>query len=260
VKLLEGITSDFFSGEALYETLLVSHGRVAFGPEHFARLRASCAELGFPPPPPDAEVLENLRSFLAPPKPYHDMDVRLNLRRDHESFWIAAREVGPEIAVARRDGAPAIVFRLPDDRRDRARHKWVERRTLNLAMSAAREAGAHEALLFAPDGSLLEGATSNVFAVFAGRLRTPPTDARILPGVTRSALCAIASEIGLTLDEAPIDEEMLRAADEVFLTSAVRMLVPVIAIDGDQVGSGESGEVARDLARRLWAKAFGADD
>lgn len=260
MKFLEGIPDDFFTGEALYETLLVSRGRVAFGPEHFARLRASADELGFPPPPADAEILERLHAYFSAPGPGREIDVRLNLRLAHDSFWLAVRPVEPGIEVARQHGVPVLIYRLPDDRRARARHKWVERQALEEARQAAREAGAHEALLVAPDGCLLEGATSNVFTVIDGRLRTPPTDARILPGVTRSALCRVAMESGLEIDESPVSEGMLLAADEVFLTSAVRLLVPVVTIDGQPVGSGEPGAVARDLAPRLWQMAFGGPD
>jgi len=256
MKPFPGSLQEFYAGEGLFETLLVERGRVAFGREHLARMRGSASELGFPPLPPDEWVLDRLDAYLTTAG-LRDANVRLNLRVDRESFSILTRIVDPFLEQARSQGVNVVTVHLHVDRRGRARHKWVERKTLAAAMVTAREAGAGEALLIAPDGCLLEGATSNVFCEFGGRLCTPPTDARILPGVTRSAICEIAAEVGLEIDEAPVSDGLLRSASEVFLTSAVRMLVPVIAIDAKPVGSGVPGPVARGLAPRLWERAFG---
>lgn len=259
MKAFTGTIEDFFAGEGLFETLLVERGRVAFGPEHLARMRASARELGLGAMPEDDWILEGLDAHFTAAR-LRDADIRLNLRVDRESFSILTRPVDASIEDARTRGIAVVTFRLDADRRGRARHKWLERKTLAAAMARAREAGAGEALLVAPDGCLLEGATSNVFCVLDGRLRTPPTDERILPGVTRSAICAIAAQAGIGLDEAPVDEARLRAASEVFLTSAVRMLVPVVAIDERPVGEGTPGPVAQQLAPLLRLRAFGGLD
>lgn len=115
------------------------------------------------------------------------------------------------------------------------------------ARRRARSRGAHEALLTSPDGQILEGATSNVFALVEDRLVTPPRDAGILPGVTRRVLLEIAGRVGLGTDERTVDRGLLARADEVVLTSTVREVVPVVAVDGEPVGSGAPGPVARDL-------------
>jgi branched-subunit amino acid aminotransferase/4-amino-4-deoxychorismate lyase len=247
---------EFFAGHALYETLLVESGRVAFAREHFARLRSSAEELGFAPPPRDQEIRREIRAHLSSAA-LRDRSVRLNLRLDREGLSLLTRPVADEIPVARREGVGVITVQLEEDRRGRARHKWVERKNLDDAMAEARRAGAGEALLIAPDGSLLEGATSNVFLRIDGALVTPPTDARILPGVTRSALCSVVRDAGMIVRETSIDAGGLRAASEVFLTSAVRMLVPVISIDGRRIGDGTPGPAARKLSPLLWERAFG---
>lgn len=259
MKVFEGQVGEFFEGDGLFETFLVDRGRIAFATGHFDRLRASARELGFPAPPSDTAILDWLQQYLADAG-LAERTLRLNLRLDHGAFSVLTREVDPAIAKAREHGVAVVTVRLSRDRRGRARHKWVERKNLEDAMRRARAAGAGEALLVAPDGCLLEGATSNVFCAIEGVLRTPPTDARILPGVTRSALFAIAHEIGVRIDESPIDAESLLAADEVFLTSAVRMLVPVIRIDERTVGNARPGPLARRLRPLLWAAAFGAPD
>jgi D-alanine transaminase len=256
MKPFEGTLAEFFAGEGLFETILVEGRRVAFGPEHLARLRNSAAETGLPAPPPDASVLATLDRHLAD-RGLADATVRANLRVDRHSFTFLARPVDAGIVGARERGVGAITFRLDDDRRGRARHKWVERKPLAAAMRKAGESAAEEALLVAPDGCLLEGASSNVFCVVGGTLRTPPTDTRILPGVTRSAICSIASGLRIPLAEGAIDVQSVFGADEVFLTSAVRMLVPVVALDGQPVGTGRPGPISRRLGPLLWARAFG---
>lgn len=115
------------------------------------------------------------------------------------------------------------------------------------ARRRARSRGAHEALLTGADGQILEGATSNVFALVDDRLVTPPCDAGILPGVTRRVVLEIAGRLGLPTDERAVDRGLLTRADEVLLTSTVREVVPVVAVDGDPVGGGAPGPVARDL-------------
>lgn len=256
MKPFAGSIEEFFAGEGLFETFLVERGRIVFAREHLARLRASAAELGFPPPPQDEQILTSLTAQVTSAG-MAKRALRLNLRLDHGVLSFLLREVEPALAAARAHGVPVITVRLSHDRRERARHKWVERRTLRDAMHRAREAGASEALLIAPDGCLLEGATSNVFCVVDGNLRTPPTDARILPGVTRSTIQAIAKELGIAVDDSPVDASTLHAATEVFLTSAVRMLVPVVSIDGQPVADREVGPLARRLSTLLWQRALG---
>jgi branched-chain amino acid aminotransferase len=100
--------------------------------------------------------------------------------------------------------------------------------------------GVEEGLLVAGDGSLLEGLSSNFFALFDGRLHTERE--RVLPGITRSAVLAVAA------DAAPIDEHAVHRRDlprvsEAFITSVSRGVLPVVRIDGGEVGSGRVGPV-----------------
>jgi len=120
-----------------------------------------------------------------------------------------------------------------------------------LAMRAARAVGAREALLYDSAGQILEGATSNVFAVFQGRLRTPPETAAILPGITRGHVLRLARAAGIAVELSALPKVALAQADEVFVCSSIRELVPVVNIDGHPVGSGVPGPVTRDLLSRF---------
>lgn len=116
-----------------------------------------------------------------------------------------------------------------------------------LALSKARAAGAHEALILNQRGEVAEGTTSNVFMVREGAVTTPPLDAGILPGITRQKLLEAAREMGIAIREASISPVELAAADEVFLSSSIREVLPVVRVDGRQVGSGRPGPVTKAL-------------
>ena len=122
---------------------------------------------------------------------------------------------------------------------------------------AARRAGYDEILLLDREGFVAEGPTCNVFLVDAddgsgggasdGALRTPP-ERRILPGITRASVIALARHDGLTVRETRIRPEELAAAAEVFLTSTSARVAPVASVDGAPVGGGPTGDVPVDDA------------
>jgi branched-subunit amino acid aminotransferase/4-amino-4-deoxychorismate lyase len=124
-----------------------------------------------------------------------------------------------------------------------------------LAMRAARAQGAAEALLEDAHGSILEGSTSNVFAVFRGILVTPPQSAAILPGITRARVLELARST-LPVEERALHKAELAQADEVFITSSIRELVPVVRIDGRAVGPGAPGPITLDLLAQFRAAAL----
>jgi para-aminobenzoate synthetase/4-amino-4-deoxychorismate lyase len=128
-------------------------------------------------------------------------------------------------------------------------HKWADRRRVD---QAEARAGGRVALLLDTDLTVLEASRGNVFVVSEGAVVTPPTDGRILPGVTRARVLSIAEELGLPVREDTISLKGLTSADEVFLTGAVRGVEPVRSCDG---ASWEQGELTRELAeqlRRYW--------
>jgi branched-chain amino acid aminotransferase len=113
---------------------------------------------------------------------------------------------------------------------------------------AAREAhsrGAEEAILLNLEGFLAEGATSNVFVVRDGTILTPPLSAGILPGITREVLLERLAALGLSFREMPLRLDDLLSADEAFLTSTTREVVPVRQVDEHVIASGTPGPLTR---------------
>jgi branched-chain amino acid aminotransferase len=130
-----------------------------------------------------------------------------------------------------------------------------------LAVYEANQKGAQEALMLGRDGQILEGASSNIFIVKDGTLRTPEPQPGILIGITRATVLASAVAEGMRVEEAEIRPEDLYAADEAFLTSSIREVMPVVLADGQTIGSGAPGSVTKRLHRaylRAVAEATGA--
>jgi branched-chain amino acid aminotransferase len=146
------------------------------------------------------------------------------------------------------DGARCVTVAL---QREKAQSK--DTRFLSTAQGAYQNlpAGVHEGLLLGEDGALLEGLSSNVFAVLDGVLRTE--DVRALRGTTRALVLELARRI------VPVSLEAVRKADlgraaEVFLTSVSREVLGVVRVDDVTVGRGKPGALAKELRKRYRAR------
>ncbi|WP_261843870.1 aminotransferase class IV [Aliamphritea ceti] len=116
-----------------------------------------------------------------------------------------------------------------------------------LVLQQARQAGAAEAILIR-DGILTEGASSNLFMVENGVIYTPKSSSEILGGVTRELLLQLADEQGIPCLQVDIEYSRLLTADEVWISSSTRAIVPVLSIDGQKIADGNKG--------RLWQQMF----
>jgi branched-subunit amino acid aminotransferase/4-amino-4-deoxychorismate lyase len=116
-----------------------------------------------------------------------------------------------------------------------------------LATRAAQASGAKEALIVDRNGRVLEGSTSNVFAVVAGVVVTAPEELGVLAGVTRSHVLELMREQGIRVELRALSVPELAQASEVFITSSIREIVPVVQVDGKSIGSGRPGPLATGL-------------
>src|SRR5699024_2149560 len=107
-----------------------------------------------------------------------------------------------------------------------------------IALREAQEAGAHEAVLANTRGAISEGATSNVFLEIDGELLTPPLASGCLPGITRELCIEWAREEGVALRETTIPIDVMNTTPHAALTSALKGIVPVRAIDGRSIEPG----------------------
>ncbi len=123
--------------------------------------------------------------------------------------------------------------------------------TAVLAVRQARQAGASEALIVDSQERVLEGATSNVFALLDGQLVTPPESDGILLGITRETVLSVASELGLPVRQASLTLSDVKRASELFISSSIRELVPVVSVDGVTIADGRPGQLTGRLLLAL---------
>ncbi|HVP74908.1 MAG TPA: aminotransferase class IV [Gaiellaceae bacterium] len=237
---------------AVFETLRVYEGRPFRLVGHLDRFAASAARLGLPPPEREAFTAAVAEALAAAGVP--DAVLRL--------LWTAGRE------GMHRPVGLALVSSLPPDLDELharglrlATVPWAPgalagaKSTSYAANLAARDAAARrdadDALLVAADGTVLEAPTANVWWREHDRLLTPTLELPILAGVTRAALLELAPAVGYTLEEGSYPLERLLEAEEVFLSSSIREVMPVVAVDGRPVGSGVPGPAAAALQRAL---------
>jgi D-alanine transaminase len=117
----------------------------------------------------------------------------------------------------------------------------------------ALDAGAREAILLR-DGLVLEGASSNVFAVVEGVLYTAPKDKQILAGITRDLIVELVQQRGLAFREQALPAARLSDASEIWISSSTREMVAVTELDGKPVGNGQPGPVYRQVWE--WYRVF----
>jgi branched-subunit amino acid aminotransferase/4-amino-4-deoxychorismate lyase len=129
-----------------------------------------------------------------------------------------------------------------------------------LAMQEALRTGGFEGVMRNYKGELAECTQSNLFIVKDGAALTPPLDAGLLPGITREFLFEIGATAGIPVREAVLKDADLLGADEAFLTSTTREVVPIVKVDDRTVGTGKPGPVTQALleAYRLGADALTA--
>jgi branched-chain amino acid aminotransferase len=118
-----------------------------------------------------------------------------------------------------------------------------------MARLEAIRRGADDAVMLDPQGFVAEASAANLFIVRDGRLVTPWPKA-CLEGITRGAALELATTAGIQTQERDITPTEVLNADEVFLTGTGSEIVPVVAVEGQEIGDGRAGPVTRDLAER----------
>ena len=119
-----------------------------------------------------------------------------------------------------------------------------------LAKVESIQAGAGEALMLNKDGYVAECAGDNVFIFKNNILRTPPSSAGILVGITRNVVMKLATEMGVQVREELMTRYDLYIADECFLTGTAAEIIPVVKIDGRTIDTGKPGKLTLDLLKR----------
>jgi branched-chain amino acid aminotransferase len=160
-------------------------------------------------------------------------------------LFVTVEPFTPVDEALRHAGVPCVT--LPG-RRERPEAKDTRFLATAQAAYATLPPGVHEGLLVDDDGAILEGLSSNFFAVHEGRLRTEET--RALRGVTRSMVLELARDM-LPLGDGALHVDELAETRECFITSVSREVLPVVRIDAVEIGKGTPGPITRELIRRF---------
>jgi branched-chain amino acid aminotransferase len=251
----------FLYGDSVYETIATMHGRPFALAQHLDRLERSAGRIGLPLPPRasiEAAVAATLaeasndesRVRVVVTRGTGAMDLDPASAGEPQLVVIVTPRNGPTPEMYQAGVGVAIVSVTRNDPRaiDPAVKSGNYLNNVLALGEARRRVRAHEAILCASGGSVAEGATSNVFFVSAGEVRTPALAVGILDGITRGMVLDLCRQHGIPAAErAFVAPDELRAADELFLTSAVRGVLPVTAVDGVPVGDGKPGPMTRRL-------------
>lgn len=247
----------FIFGDGVYEVIPVYGGRLFRLEQHLDRLACSLAAIRLDNPLATEEWRQCLQELVAR---NGDGDQSLYLQitrgaapRDHAfpkdvspTVYAATSPLKPMAAEVAEQGVAAIT--LDDIRWQRCDIKAITLLANILMRQRAVEQGAAEALLVR-DGLVNEGAASNLFMVKDGVLVTPPKGPLLLPGITRDLVLELAAAEGIAHREAAITPADLQAAEEVWLTSSTREILPVTHLDQRPVGNGRPGPLWRRMMR-----------
>ena len=237
-------------GYAVFDFFRVLRGKPLFVQDYLRRFQNSARLLGLEPPFDLASLEAQVHRFIQA-NDLQDAGLHLLLTGGDSpdgftpgapTLVLQARALKPSPPEVYRQGAKLISHAYARD--------IPEAKTTNYCVALAlfpqqREAGAVD-ILFHRDGLVSETARSNVFIVQGGVLRTPENG--VLPGVTRKQLLELAREHG-PLELGPVQLEDVFAADEVFITSSLKGVMPIVALDGKSLGDGQPGPLTRHLMR-----------
>ena len=245
----------FMRGRSAFETTRVYAGRAFRLDRHLDRLAESAARLGIEVPPRLEQLAAGVLRAAGPVDAFLRIYVTPGREGGSEPEALAlVGELPPDLEDLRARGMALITVPLGIDPPYPLGGVKSTSYALNMmAVDEARRRGADDAVFLARGGVVLEGSTTNVWWRRGDTLYTPALGLGVLAGVTRAALAEVAPELGFRVEEDAYPVAELLAADEVFTSSSVREVMPVVSVDASPVGDGAPGPAARSLQQALRA-------
>jgi branched-chain amino acid aminotransferase len=243
-------------GYGCFDFMRTYNGQVIFIKDHVQRLFRTAAQIGIDLPLSETELIELVKETLRRNPPV-ESSVRILVTGGSSPDFITPQG-SPRIAIMvspfnpyppawYREGASVITVAHS---RAIPGAKTIDYIRAILVLAEARQKGAIEAVYIDAEGQVREGTTSNIFAFIGDRLATPGM--HILCGVTRQKV------LGLAEDKYPVDireihRDELVHADEVFITSSNRLIVPIVRVDDEVIGTGRPGARTRAIMQAFTA-------
>ncbi|MDY6836890.1 MAG: aminotransferase class IV [Thermodesulfobacteriota bacterium] len=249
-------------GEGLFETFRVYQGgRLAFVEDHLDRMAEGCRFFSFPFS--RQKALEALTQALKKIPQDSETRLRLNLisHGDHgaeETSYHTAWEPLKKVRIEQGQGV-RLGF-APFQRFSQSpllRFKTTSYLENIYVLTWARKGGFFDALFINERGAITEGSITNVFFLNNDKMVTPPTDAGLLPGVTRKQILEVARSIGIVVTESTVTPEALNQFDGAFVTNSVIEILPVTAVGDVTYGTPKIIDTLREgYQKRLHASLF----
>ncbi len=247
-------------GDGIFETLKIADGVVWYLDRHLQRMRESAITVGITFPEDGeqwiARVLQRVEEFAI-----RDATLRITLTRGiNETTGLRYDVTAPPTVIVTAYAAPqlpatlyskGISARVATNRRnDRSSVSRIKTTSYAESLSAFLEAqasGYEDAIFLNTRDFVAEATASNVFVSLNGIVVTPSILHGALPGITRAIVMDIAHKHNIPANEREIGYEELLNADEIFLTSSVRGIVPVTRLIDNDLGNGFPGEVTQKI-------------
>jgi branched-chain amino acid aminotransferase len=258
----------FLYGEGVYEVMRTYQRRPFLYGAHLERLRRSAGMINLAVPFADAELLARIEETAAV---FYDaqgtagraveMYIRVLLTRGVGQLTydpaacpvptliiIIKPQVDPS-AAAYDQGVNVVLVPIVRNHPSSINPLIKSNNLLNnsLASQFAMRQGGFEAIMRNYRGEISECSQSNLFIVKHGIVLTPPIDAGLLAGITRAFVFDVGSAVGVTVRETTLNDADLFNADEMFLTSTTREIVPIVKVNDSQIGMGTPGPVTRQM-------------
>ncbi len=250
----------FIFGDGIYEVIPVYGGCLFRLDEHLQRLDDNLAEVRIKQPLKREQWREVLNEIVARNQEAHGAEQSVYLQvtrgvaeRDHgfpdshvePTLFIMSSPLKPLPADTAEKGVAAITHE--DIRWKNCHIKSTSLLGNILLRQYAYDEHAAEAILIR-DGEVTEGAASNLFAIIDGVLITPPKGPLLLPGITRDLILELAQQHQIAACEAFITPAQLKGAEEIWLTSSTKEILPVTTLNGNAVNDGKPGKRWREMS------------
>ncbi|MBS4216755.1 D-amino-acid transaminase [Bacillus sp. FJAT-49711] len=250
-------------GDGVYEVIRIYDGVLFTGDEHLERFYSSAEKIQISVPFQKEELLELIQQLIQENE-VKDGSLYMQMTRgaSPRNHLFPSKDTKPVLTAYTKEVArpvesleKGVAALIADDIR------WLrcDIKSLNLlpnllAKQAATEQGCYEAILHR-DGVVTEGSASNAYIVLDGKIKTHPATNLILNGITRQVVARLCEKNNIPFVEEAFMLDELKNADEIFVTSTTSEVMPVVKLDGKEVGDGKPGVVTRKL-QTLFVEEF----
>jgi branched-chain amino acid aminotransferase len=252
----------FLFGDSVYEVTDAINGSPIFMDEHLTRLWQSANKIDMPinftrskiiaEVQKTLKVLNTKRAYIRIVVTRGEGEITLDPQAAHNNnLVIITKELPENPKWWYQDGVEVIIAGIKRTSIESMDPAVKSGNYLNniLAFNEAIKSGAFDAVMLNHDGDITEGTTSNIWMIKDKKLFTPPLKAGLLGGITRAKVLELCHKEGFKVEEKNISPEEFKSADEAFLTSSTKRIVPIVKVDQTTLGTGKPGKVTLAISQ-----------